>query len=66
MGTKKPEALERHSKGHFFKNTVHLERGVPYFAFVSTKAVLVRKIGGLCINLNSCNSWSSLLRIQKQ
>ena len=27
-----------------FQNTVYLERGMPYFAFVSTKAVLVSKI----------------------
>ena len=27
-----------------FRNTVYLERGMPYFAFVDTKAVLVRKI----------------------
>jgi hypothetical protein len=27
-----------------FQNTVYLERGMPYFAFVSTNAVLVRKI----------------------
>ena len=26
------------------KNTVYLERGMPYFAFVSTNTVLVRKI----------------------
>ena len=31
-------------KGQFFKNTAYLERGMPYFAFVSTNAVLVRKI----------------------
>ena len=43
---KKRQVSERHSKGHFFKNTVHLERVVPYFAFVYTKAVLVRKISG--------------------
>ncbi len=33
-----------YTKGQFFKNTVYLERGIPYFAFVSTNAVLVRKI----------------------
>ena len=27
-----------------FRNTVYLERGMPYFAFVDTNAVLVRKI----------------------
>ena len=36
--------LELHSKGQFFKNTVYLKRGMPYFAFVGTNAVLVRKI----------------------
>ena len=30
-------------KGQFFKNTAYLERGMPYFAFVDTNAVLVRK-----------------------
>ncbi len=38
------ESLEHHSKGQFCKNTVYLERGMPYFAFVDTNAVLVRKI----------------------
>ena len=37
-------ALERYSKGQFCKNTVYLERGMPYFAFVDTNAVLVKKI----------------------
>ena len=37
-------SLERHSKGQFYKNTAYLERGMPYFAFVSTNAVLVSKI----------------------
>ena len=41
---KKALALERHSKGQFYKNTAYLERGMPYFAFVSTNAVLVSKI----------------------
>ena len=36
--------LELYSKGQFSKNTVYLERGMPYFAFVSTNAVLVSKI----------------------
>ena len=40
----KRHLLERHSKGQFCKNTVYLERDMPCFAFVSTKAVLVRKI----------------------
>ena len=42
--TKKPRSLELYSKGQFSKNTVYLERGMPYFAFVSTNAVLVSKI----------------------
>ena len=41
---KNPLSLERHSKGQFYKNTAYLERGMPYFAFVSTNAVLVSKI----------------------
>ena len=32
-----------YSKGQFFSNTVYLERGMPYFAFVDTNAVLVKK-----------------------
>ena len=47
---KNRKALGSYSKGQFFKNTVYLERGMPYFGFVSTNAVLVRKnrqtIGG--------------------
>ena len=31
-------------KGQFSKNTVYLERGMPYFAFVDTNAVLVKKM----------------------
>ena len=42
--TKRNEDLESHSKGQFCKNTVYLERDMPYFAFVSTNAALVRKI----------------------
>ena len=41
---KKENKLECHSKGQFCKNTVYLERGMPYFVFVDTNAVLVRKI----------------------
>jgi len=41
--TKRRATLERHTKGQFYKNTVYLKRGMPYFAFVSTNAVLVRK-----------------------
>jgi len=41
---KRAPLLERHSKGQFYKNTAYLERGMPYFAFVSTNAVLVSKI----------------------
>ena len=37
-------ALGSYPKGQFRKNTVYLERGMPYFAFVPTNAVLVRKI----------------------
>ena len=40
---KKHEHLELFSKGQFYKNTVYLERGMPYFAFVDTKAVLVQE-----------------------
>ena len=44
MGNKKKRSdLGAYPKGQFCKNTVYLERGVPYFAFVNTKAVLVRK-----------------------
>ena len=42
--TKKPEAIGASPKGQFSKNTVYLERGIPYFAFVGTNAVLVRKM----------------------
>ena len=31
-------------KGQFYKDTAHLEIGMPYLAFVYTNAVLVRKI----------------------
>ena len=40
----KRESLASYSKGQFCKNTVYLERGMPYFAFVDTNSVLVRKI----------------------
>ena len=33
-----------YSKGQFYKDTAHLEIGMPYLAFVYTNAVLVRKI----------------------
>ena len=36
-------SLGSYPKGQFGKNTVYLERGMPYFAFVDTNAVLVRK-----------------------
>ena len=43
--TKKPSAsLGAYPKGQFFKNMVYLKRGMPYFVFVDTNAVLVRKI----------------------
>ena len=41
---KKQNGLGLYPKGQFCKNTVYLERGMPYFAFVDTNAVLVRKI----------------------
>ena len=44
---KKGTDLVSYPKGQFCKNTVYLERGMPYFAFVSTNAVLVRKIDEL-------------------
>ena len=40
---KKLDAIELYSKGQFYENTAYLERDMPYFAFVSTNAVLVRK-----------------------
>ena len=39
--------MARHAKGQFCKNTVYLKRGMPYFAFVDTNAVLVSKIDKL-------------------
>ena len=44
MQSKNPLSLGSYPKGQFCKNTVYLERGMPYFAFVDTNAVLVRKI----------------------
>ena len=41
---KMADRVELFSNGQLCKNTVYLGRGMPYFAFVSTKAVLVRKI----------------------
>ena len=41
---RKKRALGSCPKGQFCRNTVYLERGMPYFAFVDTNAVLVRKI----------------------
>ena len=43
-------------KGQFYKNTAYLERGMPYFAFVATNAVLVRKIDKACFIYISANS----------
>ena len=37
---KKGEGIGLYPKGQFFKNTAYLEKDMPYFAFVSTKAVL--------------------------
>ena len=48
VSTKKETTpLGAYPKGQFCKNTVYLERGMPYFAFVDTNAVLVRKIDKL-------------------
>ena len=41
---KKDGELEQFSKEQFCKNTVYLERGMPYFAFMDTNAVFVKKI----------------------
>ncbi len=41
---KKSKSLGAYPKGQFFKNMVYLKRGMPYFVFVDTNAVLVRKI----------------------
>lgn len=38
------KAIGSYSKGQFYKDTAHLEIGVPYLAFVYTNAVLVKKI----------------------
>ena len=43
LHTKKSKPIGASPKGQFSKNTVYLERGIPYFAFVGTNAVLVRK-----------------------
>ena len=43
-GEKTGAAIGLYPKGQFSKNTVYLERGMPYFAFVATNAVIVRKI----------------------
>ena len=40
---KKSSPIGASPKGQFSKNTVYLERGIPYFAFVGTNAVPVRK-----------------------
>jgi hypothetical protein len=37
-------------EGQFFVNTVYLERGIPYFAFVSENAMLVGKIDKSQVN----------------
>jgi len=37
ISLKKALALERHSKGQFYKNTVYLERGMPYFCICGHK-----------------------------
>ena len=43
-GEKRDKLIGLYPKGQFSKNTVYLERGMPYFAFVATNAVLVSKI----------------------
>ena len=47
QSNEKVAPLELFSKGQFFKNTAYLERGMPYFAFVSANAVLVKKIDNI-------------------
>ena len=42
--------LGAYPKGQCLKNTVYLERGMPYFVFVDTNAVLVRKIDKPYVN----------------
>jgi hypothetical protein len=37
-------------EGQFFVNTVYLERGIPYFAFVSENGMLVGKIDKSQVN----------------
>ena len=43
ISIKRGRALGSYPKGQFYKNTVYLERGMPYFALVDTNAVLVKK-----------------------
>ena len=40
-------------KGQFCKNTVYLERGMPYFTFMDTGAALVKKMNELQMNIRS-------------
>ena len=44
MKIKKEASIGVNPKGLFYKDTAHLEIGMPYLAFVYTNAVLVRKI----------------------
>ena len=44
MLKEKRQSLGSYPKGQFYKNTVYFARDIPYFAFVDTNAVLVRKI----------------------
>ena len=44
ISLKKAHPIGSYSKGQFYKDTAHLEIGMPYLAFVYTNAVLVRKI----------------------
>jgi len=46
----KERSFGSYSKGQFYGNTVYLERGMPYFAFVSENAVLVGKIDKSLMN----------------
>ena len=44
LNNKKATPLELYSKGQFSKNTVYLERGIPYFAFVGQMQCLSGKM----------------------
>ena len=57
---KKSARLERHSKGQFCKNTVYLERGIPYFAFVAQMQCLSRKTDRLSGIPKSLPQWGKV------